>query len=432
MIHRSIREWANLAVTPDEDGEGQDHGDSITRSTANALMAAARTTRLGGEDGERVLVNGHHRLRAQQMVGVLTCPSATLEILPKIGYLNDDAIRRNLVHMLARTLDLKISAGSLASLATQKHDLLEILIRLFCDQLFAAVHRGLPRRYIACEDDLGVLRGRLDAKRQFTVLAGTPQRLACRYEELSADTPLNQIIKAAVERLATVARASENKRRLNELSFVFSNITRVPIRHLPWQRVVLDRTNRIWGTLLKFAGLLLSKRFQTTSLGRHHGYALLFEMNLLFEEYVGRLLRQKLAASVRTIRLQGPKGHALVADDGSRRFATRPDIVISQGGRVRLIIDTKWKSLAKHANDLQRSVSHADVYQMIAYGQVYNCDHIMLLYPHDLSSTHGLQFCNSMLGVENRHLSVATVSLTDLSTVPDQLAHLVKGAIGLS
>jgi 5-methylcytosine-specific restriction endonuclease McrBC regulatory subunit McrC len=38
--------------------------------------------------------------------------------------------------------------------------------------------------------------------------------LACRYDELSADIALNQIMKAAVTKLAKVARAPENQRRL--------------------------------------------------------------------------------------------------------------------------------------------------------------------------------------------------------------------------
>ena len=55
----------------------------------------------------------------------------------------------------------------------------------------------MPRRYVGHEDDLSALRGRLDVKRQFTVLAASPQRLACRFDELSTDIALNRIMKAA-------------------------------------------------------------------------------------------------------------------------------------------------------------------------------------------------------------------------------------------
>ena len=78
--------------------------------------------------------------------------------------------------MLARVFDLNISSGAMADLGWQRHDLLEVLIRLFCDRLFEAVHRGLSRRYVDREDDLKALRGRLNVKRQFTVLVSTPQK----------------------------------------------------------------------------------------------------------------------------------------------------------------------------------------------------------------------------------------------------------------
>ena len=66
--------------------------------------------------------------------------------------------------------------------------LLELVIRLFTDRLLAAVRRGLPRRYLAHEEDFALLRGRLNVKRQFTHLATFfLDRLACRFDELSED-----------------------------------------------------------------------------------------------------------------------------------------------------------------------------------------------------------------------------------------------------
>jgi 5-methylcytosine-specific restriction enzyme subunit McrC len=201
MIRRSVREWDYIPI--EEPGPG-----SFSRAAADRIVECAAAVRSAGLDGERILVNHPKKLRAQQVVGVIAADDVTLEILPKIdGNESHAAARRSLVHMLAAVLDLDIVEGSLTDLGWQRDDLLEILIRLFCDRLFEALHRGLPRRYVPHEDDLAALRGRLDVKRQFTVLAASPQRLACRYDELSADIALNQIMKAAVTKLAKVARA---------------------------------------------------------------------------------------------------------------------------------------------------------------------------------------------------------------------------------
>ena len=56
------------------------------------------------------------------------------------------------------------------------------------------------------------LRGRLDVVRQFSTLAASPDRLACRFDELSSDIPLNQIMKAAVAKLLRLSRAPQNQR----------------------------------------------------------------------------------------------------------------------------------------------------------------------------------------------------------------------------
>ena len=64
------------------------------------------------------------------------------------------------------------------------------------------------------------------------------------------------------------------------------------------------------------------------------------------------------------------------------RFMTRPDILIKRAGAVELIIDTKWKRVSRLVDDPKRGVSQGDIYQMMAYGQIYACPDLLLLYPH--------------------------------------------------
>ncbi|PWG03526.1 McrC family protein [Sphingosinicella humi] len=429
MIQRTILEWQTLQYSDDLQDQR-----TIPAWAADRLAAVAKSSSLGGEGGARILQHGRHSLRAAQVVGVIAAQDCALEILPKIDGLEEDAsrVRKNLVHMLAVALDLEIATGRVTELGWQKDNLLEILIRLFSEKLFAQVHRGLPRRYIPLEDDLPALRGRLDAIRQFTTLAATPQRLACRYDDLSPDVPLNQIMKAAVRRLLQLSQAPENQRRLRELSFAFADVASVPVPSLRWDKVVLDRTNARWRELLNLAKLLLGDRFQTTTTGGGRGFSLLFEMNTLFEEYVGRLLRRALASSGYSVHLQGGRLHCLTELDldtlqpGANRFMTKPDIIIKRGSSPVMIIDTKWKRLAPRIDDPKQGVSQADVYQMMAYGRLYQCPSLMLLYPHHrglgdhegLISRHRVTACDDVL------LS-ASIGLEDLSCVPRSLSHLV-------
>ncbi|MFN3725233.1 MAG: McrC family protein [Allosphingosinicella sp.] len=421
MIRRSVREWDYLPI--EEPGPG-----AFTRVEADRIVECAAAQQLAGLDGERIIVNHPLKLRAQQVVGIIATETSSLEILPKIdGADSDAAARRALVHMLAEVIDLDIAHGRMTDLDWQRHDLLEILIKLFCDRLFEVVHRGLPRRYIQHEDDLAALRGRLDAKRQFTLLAATPQRLACRFDELSSDIALNQIMKAAVRKLLRLSRAPENQRRLTELAFAFADISDVPVPALRWHDVVIDRTNQAWAQLLALARLLLGNRFQTTSSGHARGFSLLFEMNTLFEEFVGRSLQKALAGTRLRVRLQGPRDFVLQeVEGGQARFATRPDITVTRNGRPVLVIDTKWKRLNGAIDDPKHGVGQSDIYQMMAYAHVYQCDRLILLYPfhEQLHADPGVLCSHRVRGTDDTRISIATVSLFEPRKAVPQLLKL--------
>ena len=380
MIRRTILEWETIRY-----GEA---ADEIPMAAADRIAAVAAASPLAGRGGGGVLEHGRKGLRARGVVGVIATQGCALEILPKIDVAGGSDtettgnIRQRLVHMLAVVLDLKIDAGQVTALDWQRETLLEILIRLFSEKLVDAVRQGMPRRYVEHADDLPTLRGRLNVTRQFTALAVEPSRLACRFDALTPDIALNRIMKAAVGRLSRIARTTDNQRRLRELAFAYADIADVPVSALRWDEVTLDRTNARWRELLNLARLLLGERFQTTSAGGGDGFSLLFEMNTLFEEYVARMLKRALADTDLRVVSQGGRLYCLEADDRRQVFQTRPDILVRRGDVVLQVIDTKWKRIAARIDDPKRGVSQADVYQMMAYGRLYRCDRLTLLYPH--------------------------------------------------
>ncbi len=314
---------------------------------------------------------------------------ASLEILPKIdrdASESDETIRARLVSMLDVALGLKLGDGQALAMARQKETLLDILIRLFADRLLAEARRGLPRAYMAQEEDLAALRGRLDVIRQFTHHAVRPDRLACRFDSLMPDTPLLRIMKACVLMLRRHARAIETQRRLDELRFLLAEVSDVPVSALPWTQVSIDRTNRRWEALYGLAKLFLKREWQRTNHDAKagQGITLLFAMNDLFEAYIAALARRALRHSDLTVHSQGGLRYCLMeeGEGGSKRFQTTPDILIKRQGETVMVIDTKWKLIGRNPEDKKRGVSQADVYQMMAYARLYRCQEVMLLYPH--------------------------------------------------
>ena len=386
MTYLTVYEWGRIPVCATGSCGG---ARAFSRTQANALLAAARAHPLANQHGTNILIDRHSEIVAGQMVGVISAGGCSLEILPKLdqeSIESDSAIRHRLVRMLGVALGLDISDGQAATMARQSDTLLDAIIRLFVDRLLAEARRGLPLAYLPQENDVPALRGRLDVKRQFSLLATRSDRLACRYDTLLADTALLRIMKACVIFLRRHARATETVKRLDELRLILADVSEVPLRKLPWNQVRIDRSNHRWGELYGLACLFLERKWQAT----HHdsrapqGFTLLFPMNDLFEAYISVLAKKAFLGTEWTSDSQKGRLYWMVEEraGGEKLFQTKPDLLIKKGNDVALIIDTKWKCIGSHPNDAKRGVSQADIYQMMAYTRLYRCQEAMLLYPH--------------------------------------------------
>ena len=112
--------------------------------------------------------------------------------------------------------------------------------------------------------------------------------------------------------------------------------------------------------------------------GNDVAFALLFDMNLLFESYVFDYLKK--SGEFENITAQH-REHYLAYENGSGRFRLKPDIVINHQNKT-IIADTKWKILSEEKN--YKGVAQSDMYQLYAYGTKYkDCRYMYLIYPYD-------------------------------------------------
>ena len=399
----TCREWQELPT-----GELTDAGLQVLH------RAATNEARRAGFAEDAILKRTEKGLAAQQMVGVLAAPGLAVEILPKVDG-PDGAVRAALVQMLAVVRNLDVATSDLAAMSTQRHNWLELLIRLFAKRLRTAIRRGLPRRYVRHEEDLAVLRGTLNVKRQFTHLLVRPDLVACRFGELSENTPLNRVCRAAVRRLAGMTRSLENHRRLMELLARLDNVadSASPLK----EPVSLDRTNAAFHDVYRLARVFLSDPWQDTRSGRTPGFSFLFPMNVLFERFVGKSLQKVLGPG--RVRLQGPSRGALTSETGRHRFGLRPDIVVDARG-CPVVLDTKWKNPAG-------APSKSDTFQMLAYGQAYRAKRVILVYPwHSGIGDERIHRQWTVTGADYS-FETATVNVGRPETVPQRLLGLLHG-----
>jgi 5-methylcytosine-specific restriction enzyme subunit McrC len=373
-------------------------------------------------------------ISAQQYVGAFQLGPHTVEVLPKVGGSAYD-VRRSLVTMLSETLELDIADGEIARLAQQNQGILEVLIRLFCDKLFFEVHRGLIHRYEGCEENLTVLRGRVAVEEQVRRNGANPERLFCRFDEFQENNPLNIVLKAAIRLLFGIARAPENQRRLSELLLAFDGVSDCGIGALPWRRVKFDRLNDRYRDCFSLAELFLRNVPPDLGGGQSRAFSLFFDMNFLFEEYIGRVAKRALRPRGLTVRLQSPQKY-LAVEEGQQlpSFLMKPDVTGFRNGSVSWILDTKWKELA--AGEARDGVAQSDLYQMYAYASCYNCVDVVLLYPHheSLGPTAGVRasyllnpWSSRASEKAARRVRVATIDLADLKTIPAQLEKILLG-----
>ena len=80
-------------------------------------------------------------------------------------------------------------------------------------------------------------------------------------------------------------------------------------------------------------------------------------------------------------------------------------------------------------DDPKYGVGQADVYQMMAYAHVYQCERLLLLYPHHAglgSEAAGLTCVHQINGTDDSRIAVGTLSLSNPKAAIGQLKDLLS------
>ena len=186
--------------------------------------------------------------------------------------------------------------------------------------------------------------------------------------------------------------------------------------------------------LLALAKLLLGNRspdLGRAATGDRRSYAVVWDMNVLFEEYVGRVCQDVLEPKGLDVDLQeaGSLHLAEEAETRRRTFLLKPDILVRKGRSPRVVADTKWKRLDPRKADL--GVSGEDVYQVLAYAHRYATDTAVLIYPHHAAlGRPGLQrgFVIQAGGASRVVVRVVTLDLARLERVPGEVGEGLRAA----
>jgi len=315
-------------------------------------------------------------LQAQNYVGIIQTKSGdSLEILPKIhdndNGSNEEAVENSkkiLLRMLKTLKNHPFKNINIANLKSLNLPLLEIFISMFLDEVSKLIKIGIKSDYVELEDNLKFLKGKLKISEQIRKNIVHKERFYVCYQEFSTDRAENRLIKSTLEFLYRCSKSSKNQRLIREYLFVFDEISSSSDINADFNRLKLNRQTKHYEQALLWSKIFLQNKSFSPYKGSEIAFALLFDINKLFESYVGNFIKKKFLDA----KLQHSGKHLI---EKPRGFMLKPDIFIRHQKR-NYIADTKWK-IVKSKDD----ISQADLYQLYAYGKKYECNKLYLIYP---------------------------------------------------
>ncbi len=317
-------------------------------------------------------------LQAQNYVGVIqTKDGTTIEILPKIQEVTEEESKNILIKMLKTLKKSPFKNFNMAHLKSSKMPLLEIFITMFLEELSQLIQRGIKSDYISKEENLKFLKGKLLIGQQIKHNTVHKERFFVEYQDFLSDRVENKLIKTTLEYLYKKSSSNRNQQRIREFLFVFDEISPCKDIKVGFSKVKPNRQMKDYEQVLLWCKTFLLENSFSPYKGKDVAFALLFDMNLLFESYVGAYLKHKgLHVSMQD------KTHHLAYEDENGRFRLKPDIIINKDTDNEIIADTKWKILSE--DKAYNGVAQTDIYQLYAYGTKYEkCKDLFLIYPKD-------------------------------------------------
>ncbi|MCH5171812.1 MAG: McrC family protein [Erysipelotrichales bacterium] len=376
------------------------------------------------EDAYRFMTVGKNREHGRYVsfknyVGLVQLKSGLqIEILPKINLLDDNKTKEVFLKMLRSMKEFEGMPFNMSNLNVDHMNLYEVFINLYLQETSKLIKYGLKSSYVSEEDNLNFFKGKLIVKQQLKQNLVHKEKFYVSYDEYSLNTSENKLIKSTLLRLHNLSENSNNKKLCRQLLSHFELVNESLNYDDDFSKVVSNRNNRDYDTLMKWSKVFLKNKSFTTFSGNSISRALLFPMEKIFESYVAKIIKRNF----------GDEWNVTTQDNGyflfdePRKFKLKPDIVISRNDFTKIIMDTKWKIL-----DISKEnygISQADMYQMYAYAKKYKTPNIWLLYPMNGEVNNHIRISFESRDDEGNKEAIVNLFFVDISNVESSINEL--------
>lgn len=251
----------------------------------------------GGHDGRQIVTRAY--------VGVIEIADVVIEIYPKLDHdlLDRDApadarvpsVLHNLLWMLETASYFDLVETDYGGLENAPCSFFDLFAWLFARRLIPELERGVAHAYQPLEDDLRAVRGRIRLADQITRNLNRYDRIACAWDEFTADTALNRLLKCACRFLHERVAHAETGRLLSAGIDMLAEAGDVGVgealrgtQHIRWNRAI-ERFRPCY----ELGRRLLEGSAHHLHAGDTDTFVFLIDMNRLFERYVYAVLQAR-------------------------------------------------------------------------------------------------------------------------------------------
>ena len=289
------------------------------------------------------------RVTARSWVGVVRFETFGVSVVPKLAGGNLGVLRMLQYASGLHALDRLETQRTLET--AKVGQLVDLLGLLLAEATSRLLRDGLLSDYVSREETLATMRGRLRLDEQMRRRYLQIDRLECRFDEHDTDIVENRLLGAALAIARRVCADDDVRRRVGRYHTVLNEVCE-PGEFDPESaslELTYHRRNQHYRTAhalswLFVRTLAVNNLYEAGSIG---SFAFLLDMNLLFEQFVTRLLVDALAGTGVDVRAQYRDQTLIVEEPLLRRYAgVVPDILLESDdvhGRRRVPVDAKYK-----------------------------------------------------------------------------------------
>lgn len=389
---------------------------------------------------QNIILQADGTLLLKHYVGFVCRNGTRIQILPKvfadgsIQKLDVETEKYKSIDLLLRLLNYSgfLNVKEIPdpiSVESYQNDLLEVFISIFVSQFNRLFSREINRSYQPYEENMQFIKGKILFGRTIKENKFRKHLHFVSYEEFTMNNPLNRIIKTIMIRLLNQTQNVYNKKSLKLALIYLEEVDVTKLYPGVFDEVRFNRLNENYRPLFNMARTFYYNRQPGQSEGNEFTFTFLVPLNMLFEHYVYKLLANSTLFNNDLYQVHHHKPQVYLAyRNGKGVFQLEPDITLAQKGKVKVILDAKYKNPMK---DSDVSVLQSDVYQMLAYAVTYNCSSIYLVYPSFISNeVNDTELATYKINTLFGEISLIIVQLDIVDSKPEevqaQLEEIIK------